>query len=155
MAAIRVARVGPESAQVVFDLVDRLLQELGEEGDETGALNTASLAATWHADPARQFVFVAFAQDESPVGLATVVETFAFYANGHYGIINEMYVTPSHRSKGVGAQLIEAVKDMGRHRGWRRIDVTAPESERWTRTKRFYERQHFVFTGPKLKCLLS
>jgi hypothetical protein len=39
-------------------------------------------------------------------------------------------------------------------RGWTRLDVTAPEAERWTRTRRFYKKEGFVFAGPKLKCLL-
>jgi len=35
-----------------------------------------------------------------------------------------------------------------------RIDVTAPESARRERTRRFYQRQGYSFTGPKLKLLL-
>jgi GNAT superfamily N-acetyltransferase len=58
---------------------------------------------------------------------------------------------PSHRSVGVGRLLLDAVKAYGRERGWSRIDVTAPESPRWDRTRRFYEREGFTFTGPKLK----
>jgi hypothetical protein len=33
--------------------------------------------------------------------------------------------------------------------------VTAPESERWRRTRRFYERGGFTFVGPKLKLRLK
>jgi heme-degrading monooxygenase HmoA len=50
---------------------------------------------------------------------------------------------------------IEAVKQFGRQKDWTRIDVTAPESERWIRARQFYEKQGFVFTGPKLKFLLT
>ena len=81
-------------------------------------------------------------------------ETFAIYANGCYGVINEMYVVPEHRSSSIGAGLVDAAARHGRSRGWRRIDVTAPESDRWVRTRRFYQSLGFVFTGPKLTLLL-
>ena len=154
MSSISVKRVTLEGADVVFDLVDQLLRELGEEGDESGTLDRGGLTRAWRSDEARQFAFVAFDGD-APAGVATVAEAFAIYANGHYGIINEMYVAPGYRSGGVGGLLVDAVKALGRERGWRRVDVTAPESERWARTRRFYERNGFRFTGPKLKSLLS
>ncbi|HZY98599.1 MAG TPA: GNAT family N-acetyltransferase [Candidatus Baltobacteraceae bacterium] len=78
-------------------------------------------------------------------------EVGAIYANGPYGIIPEMYVVPSGRSTGVGRRLIERAVEIGRERGWSRIDVTAPESPAWERTVRFYESCGFRFAGPKLK----
>ena len=89
------------------------------------------------------------------VGILTVTETFAIYAGGRYGVIDEMYVDPGHRSAGVGRGLLEAAKELGRVRGWRRIDVTAPPGDAWGRTVRFYEGHGFVFTGPKMRCLLT
>src|SRR5262249_23567580 len=143
MMPVRVVQVGAEMSATVFGLVARLLEELGEEGRETGALDETALEGRWREEAPRQFTFLALAPEGSAVGVATVAETFAIYAQGRYGIINEMYVTPGHRSAGVGAQLIEAVKTLGRTRGWRRIDVTAPESAVWSRTRTFYERQGF------------
>lgn len=154
MAGIRVVEVGPEDAAVVFGLVAYLLHELGEEGDETGDLQAAALASAWREGKSRHRAFVAYSAGGTAVGVATVTEAFALYANGYYGIINEMFVMPDHRGAGIGAALIEAVKAAGQSRGWRRIDVTAPESPRWARTRGFYERAGFVFTGPKLKLLL-
>ncbi|WP_372368133.1 GNAT family N-acetyltransferase [Candidatus Uabimicrobium sp. HlEnr_7] len=84
----------------------------------------------------------------------TVVQAFAVYANGYYGIINEMYVEPEYRWHGIGAKLIEAAITWGKDKGWPRVDVTAPESSTWKRTQLFYERQGFVFSGPKLKIML-
>ena len=151
---IAVVQAGVEQAAVVFRLVGRLLRELGEEGDEAGPLDEAALAEAWRARHDQQFAFLALAEDSSEVGVVTVAESFAVYAGGRYGIINEMYVAPDYRSAGVGARLIEAVEALGRARGWRRLDVTAPESARWSRTRRFYERLGFTLVGPKLKLLL-
>lgn len=151
---MRIGRVGLESAAPVLDAVTRLLDELGEEGEETGPLNIAAITRLWREAGEHFAVFAARAGDGTIVGVATVAEAFAMYANGPYGIINEMYVAPNHRGSGIGRALIAAAAAFGRGRGWSRLDVTAPESPRWHRTRAFYEREGFVFTGPKLKLLL-
>jgi GNAT superfamily N-acetyltransferase len=154
LSALRVTRVGPEAAADVVRLVDLLLAELGEEGDETGSLDVRKMKVAWALREERHCAFLAYDDDGAAVGVATLSTSFALYAQGDYGIINEMWVAPEHRSAGVGAALIDAVMDYGRARGWARIDVTAPESERWDRTRKFYEDCGFAFTGPKLKILL-
>lgn len=154
MTAITIRQSTPDDLPVVLDLVERLLRELGEEGDELGVLDTAYISHLWGGERDRTLAFLAEDSSGRPVGVATIAVAFAVYANGHYGIINEMYVVPEYRSEGVGAQLVNAIATYGRQQGWRRIDVTAPESDRWIRTRRFYESQGFVFTGPKLKLVL-
>jgi GNAT superfamily N-acetyltransferase len=152
---IRIVKLNVNEADEVFSEVLKLLAELGEEGDELGELSREKILSQWqHADDRFQ-VLGAKNPDDKIVGVLTLVETFAIYANGNYGIINEMYTDPSYRSAGIGAMLVQAAIQYGRKRGWSRIDVTAPESERWARTKHFYEKQGFVFTGPKLKFLLT
>lgn len=152
--AIRIEKLTLAQAVIVLDSVLRLLVELGEEADDLGRLDEPKVLEGWRAAGDRFQVFAA--RDESGVvlGLLTLSETFAIYANGNYGVIDEMYVVPEHRSAGVGSMLLDAVKEYGRTRGWSRIDVTAPESSRWDRTRRFYEREGFSFTGPKLKFVL-
>jgi GNAT superfamily N-acetyltransferase len=152
--SISVVPAAAGRAPIVFALVEQLLRELGEEGNETGPLDGAALAVGWRARQDRHFAFLAQVGDSPAVGVITVAESFAAYAGGPYGIINEMYVAPGFRSAGVGARLIEAVAALGRTRGWKRVDVTAPEAARWARTRRFYERLGFRFAGPKLKLLL-
>lgn len=151
---MKMERLGIQDAEIVFDWALRLLAELGEEGDELGSLAKEKVLRAWQEAGDRFQAFVARNSENEIIGILTLVETFAIYANGNYGIINEMYTTPADRSAGTGARLIEAAKEYGRSRGWTRIDVTAPESQRWERSRRFYEKQGFVFTGPKLKILL-
>lgn len=138
-----------------LELVSALLLELGEEGAEAGELALDQLADRAAALGDHHAVFIAVDPDDHLVGVLTLAECFALYANGHYGVINEMYVLPEHRSSRVGQELIRAAATFGQSRGWRRLDVTAPESERWSRTRQFYEREGFVFTGPKLKLQLQ
>lgn len=150
---ITISRLGLEDAETVFEWVLRLLVELGEEGEELGELARDQVLKVWRERRNQYHVYAAKDGDRI-VGILTLSVTFAIYANGEYGVIDEMYVDPEYRSAGVGAKLVQAAADFGRLQGWARLDVTAPESERWERTRRFYEKQGFVFTGPKLKLLL-
>ena len=152
---IEIRRAGPKDRQTVLELVERLLTELEDLPKEFAGLDRdrtlfdlANAGDTFTA-------FVARTMAGEAVGVLTVSETFAIYAGGRYGVIDEMYVDPGHRSAGVGRGLLEAAKELGRVRGWRRIDVTAPPGATWDRTVRFYEGQGFVFTGPKMRCLLT
>jgi GNAT superfamily N-acetyltransferase len=149
--AITIESVGPEDAPFVFETVLALLEELGGEADDLGELDAQRVRKAWEASPERVHAFLARTEDGSAAGLVTATEAFAIYANGPYGIVDEMYVFPAHRSRGVGRALLDAVKDLARRKGWSRIDVTAPESEAFSRTRRFYEREGFTFAGPKLK----
>ena len=137
----------------VREMVLALLTELGEELCDLGSMQEQRLESALRKAGDRHVVFGAFTDDEL-LGLVTASECCAIYANGTYGIINEMYVAPERRSSAVGGALLEAVKALASERGWSRIDVTAPESERWERTRRFYEKNGFTFAGPKLKLLL-
>ena len=152
---ITIREAGVEEAEFVFEWVLRLLRELGDEADDLGALDRARVTRAWRDAGPRAVTLVARTDDGEIAGISTVVESFAIYANGAYGVINEMYVAPPYRSQRVGARLIDAVKELAARRGWRRIDVTAPESPAWDRTRRFYESQGFVYTGPKLKFVLA
>ena len=95
-------------------------------------------------------------QDESARGVAffTLAESFAFFAHGSYGILNELWVNPEVRSEGVGEEVIGFCVQFARQRGWERIDVSAPPDAAWDRTFAFYQKRGFTFTGRKLKILI-
>src|SRR6187455_1929748 len=130
---LRIDQLSIQDADLVFEWVLKLLMELGEEGEELGELNRTEVLQRWKERNNKYFVFVARA-DKEVAGILTLSVAFAIYANGEYGVIDEMCVAPEYRSLGVGAKLVEAAKDFGRKQGWSRLDVTAPESERWDRT---------------------
>lgn len=147
MHNISVEVCGPERWDVVERFVLALLGEL-DEGTPPGWLRP-HVRNAWEAQPDRMQAVLAYDRGEA-LGLLTLVEGFAVYANGAYGVIPEMYVVPAARSIGVGRRLIERAVEIGRARGWSRIDVTAPQSA-WERSVRFYESCGFTFAGPKLK----
>ena len=155
MGGVEIVRVGTEAADVVFELVLALLRELGEEASDLGTFERDRVLAAWRERERGYRVFLARDADGKAVGLLTLTGSFAIYANGPYGLIDEMWVAPDWRSRGLGRDLLNAAKALGRELGWSRIDVTAPESARWARTRAFYEREGFAFAGPKLKFPLS
>lgn len=93
--------------------------------------------------------------ERAPAAFFTLAEAFAVFARGEYGIINELWVRPDVRSRGVGALALEHCRAFGKERGWKRIDVSAPASAEWDRSYEFYRRQGFELTGRKLKCVLD
>ena len=141
---IRIEMIHGDTCEIVLLYVEKLLIELG---DELGELDADKVKRIWRETPGA-VAFVAYKENDEIIGVMSVVECFAVYANGNYGIINEMVVVPQYRSQGIGKLLVEAAISWGKKRGWNRIDVTAPESERWIRARQFYEQQGFVFTGP-------
>lgn len=152
---VRIAPLGPDSAPLVFDTVLALLRELGDEAEDLKSFDAVRVLAAWRERGEGFRVLGAFDTGHALVGLLTLSEAFAIYAGGPYGVIDEMYVLPAWRSRGIGRLLVAEAKAIGRQRGWQRLDVTAPESERWSATRRFYEREGFTFTGPKLKYVLD
>jgi len=99
-------------------------------------------------------VFLAACERE-PVGLVTLYESYALYAEGTFGTIAEFYVRPAYRSAGIGRRLAAAARDFGAERGWTRLEVTTPPLPIFERTLAFYEREGFAVTGGrKLKAPL-
>jgi len=152
---IKIETAGPDQSEMVFDLVEKLLIELREEGERGGIPDRERVKSHWIENSERFVAFVARDENDTPVGVITLSECFAIYAGGKYGVIDELYVVPEYRGRKVGQKLLETVKEYAREKGWMRIDVTAPAGDRWARTVRFYEREGFVFTGPKLKFYLA
>ena len=151
---IEIRYANPTDRAQVIALVSRLLRELGEEAEDVGAVDQRKLLREWGPMAETLTVLLAYSE-QTCVGVLPLREGFAIYANGRFGTIEEMYVVPELRSCEVGAQLLSRAKEHAAARGWSRLDVTAPESDRWTRTRRFYESAGFTFAGPKLKFMFS
>jgi len=77
--------------------------------------------------------------DKIPVAVSTITETYALYAGGKIGVIQEFYVTPAFRSSGVGAQLVKQVKKYGKQRGWSCLELCTPPLPEFDRALTFYQ----------------
>ncbi len=104
-------------------------------------------------DSGRFLALLAKDESSAAVGVLTLSVSFALYAGGDYGTIDEVYVRPGYRGVGIGGQLVEAAVAIARGKGWYRLDVTGPADQHDERAVRFYERLGFEFTGPRLRLL--
>jgi len=152
-----VERARIEDAPIVAALVGELLAEI------TKAVGVPAFQfelAKCNAE-ARRLIeagsYIAFLarQEGEAIGLISMYESYALYAEGTFGTIAELYVRPAARSVGVGRQLAAAARDFGAGRSWTRLEVTTPPLPVFDRTLAFYEREGFAVTGGrKLKRLL-
>jgi GNAT superfamily N-acetyltransferase len=149
---IQIEKAKEEEYGLAVELLKELYVELGEEAGSVAFLTT-DLIKNMVANGRTEIYFAKTGQKVA--GILTLTECQAIYAGGRYGLLDEMYILPKFRSGGMGRQLVEKITMLAKERHWKRIDVTAPTEERWLRTVKFYEACGFVFTGPKLKFLLS
>jgi GNAT superfamily N-acetyltransferase len=108
---VRIVRAAPGDREEVLALVERLLGELEDRPEEFVGLDRARTLRELEGAGEGFAAFLARAPGRETVGVVTVVETFAIYAGGRYGVIDEMYVAPEYRSAGVGRRLIEAAPE--------------------------------------------
>lgn len=148
---------------IVLRVIEELLAELGEERQEFSRVDREKLRVDIRrnlgTEPGSQSGSARFlallAKDESGavIGVLTLSQSFAVYAGGEYGVIDEMFVRPAYRRQGIGRRLVDEAVAIAQQRGWFRLDVTGPE-DGGRRASRFYEKLGFEFTGPKLRLLV-
>ena len=128
-----------------------LYREIGHIFSESEAAGALEVTTVLIAEPARYRALLASVSDrEDPVGLLTLSDSCATYAGGYYGIVQEFYVVPEMRSRGVGRELIRGAREIGVERRWHRIEVTAPLDKRFARSEAFYRANGFQDSGPRL-----
>ena len=130
----------PAQAKLVATLVFALTEEICERTnskhfgiDLAGTIQRCDeLMSQGHYE-----AILGWSQDR-PVAVATLTETYALYAGGKVGIIQEFYVVPELRSSSVGASLLSAVREYGETRKWSCIELCTPPLPEFERTIQFY-----------------
>jgi GNAT superfamily N-acetyltransferase len=85
--------------------------------------------------------FVVLGGDPS-IGLAVVSLRPNVWFDGPVALLDELYVAPSKRSQGLGAQLVEASRAEAARRGADIIEINVDEAD--VDAQRFYERAGFT-----------
>ena len=85
--------------------------------------------------------------EHSPVAVATMTETYALYAGGKIGVIQEFYVSPEQRALGTGSRLIEQVKQYGVQQDWSCLELCTPPLPEFERTLNFYQKNGLMPVG--------
>ena len=94
--------------------------------------------------------------NETPIAVVTMSETYALYAGGKIGVIQEFYVSPNFRASGIGSMLIEQVKTYGTKHEWSCIELCTPPLPEFERTLNFYQKNGLSpVGGRKMRQALS
>ncbi len=80
------------------------------------------------------------------VGLAVLSLRPNVWSDGPAALLDELYVAPGHRSRGLGAALLAATEDHARSRGAQELEIGVDTGD--VDARRCYERHGYVTTGP-------
>jgi GNAT superfamily N-acetyltransferase len=147
MTELSIEVAQPHEVFAILELIEELLMELEDERVAIPWVNREKL----HADirhnldtesgtkygPGRLIAVLAKDPNGVAVGLLTLVESFALYAGGEYGVIDEMYVRPEYRGQDVERQLLDEAVAIATRRRWFHLDITGREGDRNDRASRF------------------
>lgn len=138
-----------DDVEIVTNMVADLLSELS--GNHVSRKELTEVCTELLSQKRSNYTaFLAFTEDSS-VGLITLSEIASMYARGLSGVIQEFYVLPTARSLGIGDRLIRTAIQYGNQCSWTRLEVGAPNAEKWHRTVSFYQRVGFKEIGPRFK----
>jgi GNAT superfamily N-acetyltransferase len=138
----------------VATAVERLLVELGGRRPERDELEAEVRALL--EDPEGGSVLIAEADGEV-VGVLSASWQRAIHVPGVYATIQDLWVDEDWRSRGVGAELVEAIASQARGRGVSRLEVGLPRETfaAIASTESFYRRNGFEQLGPRMRRLLD
>jgi len=145
---------GAGDVEGVAAAVGNLLDELGGRRPTPEELETEVRALL--EDPAAGSVLIAEADGEI-VGVLSASWQRAIHVPGVYATIQDLWVDEAWRSRGVGAELVEAVASQARTRGVGRLEVGLPRETfaAIASTESFYARNGFEHLGPRMRRLLD
>jgi GNAT superfamily N-acetyltransferase len=125
-------------------IVVALMRALDAEGAGIRPINESTLARTFahlHASDDNGACVLALDPGGNAVGYALLFPFFGAEYGGMLLLIDELYVAPEHRSRGVGAAFLSWIEAFARDRGYVSMSLLAMAHNR--RAIAFYERQGY------------
>lgn len=157
---IEIRQAGEEDAALVADFAGRLAEEIDERTGHTSPPTDDRRAVQLCRELIARGQYTALLAVDSAsgktIGVANLCQSYALYAGGSFGIIQEFYVLPAYRSQDAGAALLGAALEHARNAGWTRVELCTPPIPEFARTLAFYERNGYSVTGGrKMKRVLE
>ena len=149
-----VREAGASDVEAVVSAIESLLGELGGRSPQRSELEAETRAHL--DDPEGSSVLIAEA-DGGIVGVLSASWQRAIHVPGVYATIQDLWVDEGWRSRGVGAELVEAIASQARARGVSRLEVGLPRETfaAIASTESFYRRNGFEPLGPRMRRLLD
>ena len=133
-----ISLVDTRTLDAVIGLFEAQLQE---HGITTSSDDLRKVAQTIIADRRYGFMLVASAPDGNPIGVAYASSLLSLEHGGVSGWVEELYVLPDWRGRGIGSRLIAEVIARARELGWRALDLEVDASHK--RAISLYTRHQF------------
>lgn len=127
------------------EVVARLLHDFNTEF-ESPTPTVDELGRRFRRLLALDDVVVLLAEADGPVGFAYLTLRPTPYYDGPLAQLEELYVVPSLRDRGIGTALLGTAVGLVRGRGAGEVHINVDEVD--TDTRRFYERHGFVNIEP-------
>jgi GNAT superfamily N-acetyltransferase len=131
---VRVARI--VDAPVLADLLDRFNAEYGDPTPGPAVLTRRLEHLLADAN-----VFALLAGDPA-VGLALLTLRPNVWVSGAVALLDELYVVPAERGRGIGTALLKAAEEECRRRGSALLEINVDGED--VAARRFYERHGYV-----------
>ncbi|MBO9701030.1 MAG: GNAT family N-acetyltransferase [Sporocytophaga sp.] len=147
-------RASTEDSFVLSELICELLKGFNQRSGSNFVIDASKVEVTCKDLLSRDnFAGFIAADNETneAVGGITITQATAIYNGGDFGVITELYVNETVRSKGIGKLLIDAALGFAKTMNWKKVEVGAPNKDEWPRTIEFYKKQGFEMKGPKLR----
>ena len=142
-----------QMAVMVKELTDEIMHRTAARHFHVNVEDTAARCRRF-LDTGAYEAYVAV-EGADAIGFVALCESHALYAEGTFGIIQELYVRPTFRRMGTGDALVEAAKRHARKKGWTRLELCTPPVPEFEPVVRFYGRRGFSVTGGrKMKVII-
>ena len=128
----------PSDAETVARLLDAFNREYDAPTPGPQVLTTRLRSLLAGSD------VIAFLAGDPAVGVALVTLRPNVWYDGPVALVDELYVLPEARGRGVGSALLVAVESLTRERGGQLIEIAVDGAD--TEARRFYERHGYTAT---------
>ena len=134
-----------EIAELAVRLTDEIIDRTGVKAFDVDVPRAKELCRRYME--AGQYSVIAASDEQKIVGFGALCESHSLYAEGTFGVIQEFYVAPEYRSKGIGSRILAAIVAHAKDRGWKRLELCTPPIPVFESTVQFYRKNGFEITG--------
>jgi GNAT superfamily N-acetyltransferase len=133
-------RIDVASSVDVEAVVALLASQFEEHGIALSLDELAEAVRVLIADERRGTVLVAHGPE--PIGVAALAYTWTLEHGGLVAWLDELFVVPQHRDRGVGQALLRRAVDVARESGCRAVELEVDADH--ARVEQLYQREGFV-----------